>query len=661
MKKAKKTRTTRRKAAPVLEAEPQPVLQIDPVPEPEQKYELEVVDTPPEDGKPTIQPIAATALDLSYMCYGNTAMTAVPVDAIPSGLTALKMKGAFQGCTGLKSIPDTIKDKFKNSANCSLENMFQDCTGITGAVPELWTTLQSTKHTDCFKGCTNASNWKNIPEDWGGPIAPRFILKIFIASSVETKDLDITGFITGNYKINWGDGTADVQNGITHTYSQDGTYSVTITALGDIQLHRMDKMTSFAKYNNLLKFVTEIDVSEVNPIVAIEPYCFNDYVNLTTIPANLFSGLKVTGTSLDLSQCFGWTALTSVPESLLSNLPSSITTLNLTDMFVGCKALANVGATFFNKLPAKLQTLNLSGMFAETLVGKNNGNTLPNYFTALPQSLQTLITSEMFDNSGTVTLSESFFATLPSSLTTLTMNSMFVGMSVNQNIDHIFDALPKTLKSLDIHDTFSFVGYFVGQTTSIIKSFPTLFSKLPPNLEYLDIRTVDSTCRVPAGTNTQFWSLSWLPQNKLRTLKMGFTETNLWDLTSLPDTPFANIPKTVTNIDMYALFRDSKLQTCPPNCFKFLQDLRSANSTEITANLYSFFADSTLNVAPNITTLTQIPNSSLVDVRYMFARCTSITQALPEVWKYLGKTVHDYFYLACTKAANYDDIPSGWK
>ena len=74
------------------------------------------------------------------------------------------MRKCFQNCTSLKQIP---ADFFNNISNLwSVESMFENCTSLTGNAIELWNNSNIEYHENCYKGCTNLSNYDQIPEGW---------------------------------------------------------------------------------------------------------------------------------------------------------------------------------------------------------------------------------------------------------------------------------------------------------------------------------------------------------------------------------------------------------------------------------------------------------------------------------------------------------------
>ena len=44
--------------------------------------------------------------------------------------------------------------------------MFENCTSLTGNAIELWNNSNIEYHENCYKGCTNLSNYDQIPEGW---------------------------------------------------------------------------------------------------------------------------------------------------------------------------------------------------------------------------------------------------------------------------------------------------------------------------------------------------------------------------------------------------------------------------------------------------------------------------------------------------------------
>lgn len=71
--------------------------------------------------------------------------------------------------TKLVTVPTDLFDGFNTEGiTFTFNNCFNGLSTITSAVPELWnrTDMNITSHAACFRGCTNAANYADIPDDW---------------------------------------------------------------------------------------------------------------------------------------------------------------------------------------------------------------------------------------------------------------------------------------------------------------------------------------------------------------------------------------------------------------------------------------------------------------------------------------------------------------
>ena len=99
--------------------------------------------------------------------------------SIPSGLfdnctVVTNFSGCFGSCNQLTSIPSGLFDNC--TAATSFANCFYYCSSVTSPLPQLWVQYygQSVTKTNCFRNCTSASNWAEVPVSWGGT-APEYI------------------------------------------------------------------------------------------------------------------------------------------------------------------------------------------------------------------------------------------------------------------------------------------------------------------------------------------------------------------------------------------------------------------------------------------------------------------------------------------------------
>lgn len=89
--------------------------------------------------------------------------------ALPSGLfdgceTTISFYSCFMYCTGLGYVPMNLFD------DCDIvgdfKSCFSRCSAITSNVPELWITHASAQSGACYRNCTNAANYADIPASW---------------------------------------------------------------------------------------------------------------------------------------------------------------------------------------------------------------------------------------------------------------------------------------------------------------------------------------------------------------------------------------------------------------------------------------------------------------------------------------------------------------
>jgi hypothetical protein len=102
------------------------------------------------------------------LAFANcTSLTSIPAGLFDNCTAVTDFSNAFYGCTSLAAIPAGLFDYCTAVTNFGYT--FSGCTAITSAVPELWDTAtwpNVTDHLECFRTCTNAANFADIPEGW---------------------------------------------------------------------------------------------------------------------------------------------------------------------------------------------------------------------------------------------------------------------------------------------------------------------------------------------------------------------------------------------------------------------------------------------------------------------------------------------------------------
>jgi hypothetical protein len=99
-----------------------------------------------------------------WSCFdGCSSLTEIPEGLFDNNINATYFSYCFYGCVNLTKIPDGLFDN--NIIATYFYRSFSDCVNLTGLAPDLWT--RSNVYGDnCFMGCTNLSNYADIPNSW---------------------------------------------------------------------------------------------------------------------------------------------------------------------------------------------------------------------------------------------------------------------------------------------------------------------------------------------------------------------------------------------------------------------------------------------------------------------------------------------------------------
>lgn len=101
--------------------------------------------------------------NFDYLCNESTFLNEIPEDLFFYAPGAKSFEYAFAG-TAITKIPTGLFRR--NSMAENFESCFRDCTLLTGAAPELWERFPTANGYACFRGCVNAQNYEEIPNDW---------------------------------------------------------------------------------------------------------------------------------------------------------------------------------------------------------------------------------------------------------------------------------------------------------------------------------------------------------------------------------------------------------------------------------------------------------------------------------------------------------------
>lgn len=152
---------------------------------------------------------------VAYFSTGNSKISDIKFDNYPM----LKIVGddifknntdrkdysrCFASCRALIKLPSFFYDTVFDG--CNFNSMCIDCRELQD-IPPLWeTAINTTNSNYCFAGCSKASNWNDIPREWGGPLT--------------TNEVQVAIFKDNAWYLN----QRVTVNGYTLTQMADGTY-----------------------------------------------------------------------------------------------------------------------------------------------------------------------------------------------------------------------------------------------------------------------------------------------------------------------------------------------------------------------------------------------------------------------------------------------------
>ena len=114
--------------------------------------------------------------DFSEVFSGIRQITQIPEGLFDNCTEVQNFAGTFKDCSNLTSIPEGLFDNCQKVTNFGYSKkvgndylnmgVFTNCVGVTGKAPELWKRTNVTSNLYAFRGCTQLSNYADIPDDW---------------------------------------------------------------------------------------------------------------------------------------------------------------------------------------------------------------------------------------------------------------------------------------------------------------------------------------------------------------------------------------------------------------------------------------------------------------------------------------------------------------
>ena len=353
------------------------------------------------------------------------------IDTSKDSSPASMFRNTFSGCSSLSgSIPEGLFSKIKYAGSNMFAQTFYNCSNLSGYIPVSAfdglffknSPSASAMWTDTFTGTNIATSCDSFPgmtryvngyeSSWNGRVACRpacandeFIVgpticaktKFTVTTTSDATSLKWTKSAKGDFYVDCGDGGTlsgtgkTYENEIIRTNLTADTYTCTWASAGAHTVRFGGTATEYFDGNlAAISFyisgagagtqgkVASLDGSlgamfpVVNGIIPRFPYAFSDCSNLTSIPAELFSGIdtsSATKTNSMFSRTFyNCTNLTSIPAGLFSDIDTSSAT-DTSYMFLytfsRCTNLSSIPAGLFSGIDTSSAT-DTSDMFSST-------------------------------------------------------------------------------------------------------------------------------------------------------------------------------------------------------------------------------------------------------------------------------------------------------
>lgn len=344
-----------------------------------------------------------------------------------------------------------------------------------------------------------------------GPPANSMTLTLVNAGTAV--ELPLEQYLTTNYQVDWGDGTAKTTNVNTHTYANGaGTYKVYVTGSAKWKSSASITMPACLKTG-----LTKVEVTGTCPIRAWNYRSFQNCAALTSVPGTLFNGVVAvtdsyaahTNTQWNLGSFFSnCSKLSSVGEALFSgtaNKPASVRGISFDRTFSGCTVLKSVGAKLFNALPKITWTDEYEGYLSFNGVFANSGLTgIPTgLFGALPPSVQEYNFNTAFSGcKGLTAIPTGLFSALPTlagsyiNIVPIQLSQVFYNCTGLKGVPS--DILTKVPNTAKVNIGYMFSGC-TGINTAVPKVWTTHASTKDHAYFYQNCTKATNYANIPAG------------------------------------------------------------------------------------------------------------------------------------------------------------------
>ena len=256
--------------------------------------------------------------------------------------------------------------------------------------------------------------------------------KFFLTTTPDTDSFSFRIIAAGEFYIDWGDGKTQLitKNDVEYTdysykYKKTGTYTIKLggvatgyTMEGEAYVETAISFSSSAsKIASIDGSLGAIFGTLADGTAPNFSGMFSGAVNLSSISANLFSGVNGTQDDMFSSTFSGCSGLTSIPDGLFAGISGTPAMYMFAYTFYGCESLTYIPANLF----AGVSGAPTEGMFYGTFAGCTSLRTIPEeLFASLDGGddmyIGGLAFAETFAGSGIESIPENLFGNITSSL-----------------------------------------------------------------------------------------------------------------------------------------------------------------------------------------------------------------------------------------------------
>ena len=166
---------------------------------------------------------------ISNMFMSSSSMTGeIKSNFLNNSTRLINLSAAFRDCSNISGIESGSVFERIMSPIPALQELFQNCFGITSKLPELWSLYpDTTSKLYCFTNCTNAENYYKVPTAWGG-LLNRTIFILEYGTSIPLQGVNV--IVNGTSYVSDSLGKVIVRNGQASNVSISGDGYLTSTS-----------------------------------------------------------------------------------------------------------------------------------------------------------------------------------------------------------------------------------------------------------------------------------------------------------------------------------------------------------------------------------------------------------------------------------------------